>query len=252
MPVYTPYPLGDIREAIEKEALRALDAALVRVQRAAPGLDVSGSLDDRAPIPALLEAARNSGLVVVGCRGLTEFAGLLLGSVSASITAHASCSVAVVRGSGPVRTDAPVVVGIDGSGGDDATLTAAFEEAVARKTGLLAVHAWSDMTLETAAGTVTGVWPTWDRLRQEAVNRVEATLDTWRAKYPSVWVSTHVIRDRPAVALLEAGQTAQLLVVGSHGRGGFAGMRLGSVARRLVHHADCPVLIVRHAMTAEE
>lgn len=90
----------------------------------------------------------------------------------------------------------------------------------------------------------------WDRLHQEATNGLEATLATWRTKYPTVQVGTLVIRDRPAGALLEQGATAQLLVVGSHGRGGFPGMRLGSGARRLVHHADCPVLVVRHAVAA--
>jgi nucleotide-binding universal stress UspA family protein len=250
LPAYTPYLLADVREAAEKDARRIADETVTRIHLAAPELEVTTSVVAQPPVPALLEASRHSDLVVVGCRGLNEFAHLLLGSVSAAVTAHAACSVAVVRGRRSAGADAPVAVGIDGSGAEDATLTAAFEEAALRNAPLAVVHAWSDVTLVAAAGALVGVWPTWDRLRQEAANLVDSTLEAWRAKYPSVRVGTHVVRDRPASALLERGHTAQLLVVGSHGRGGFAGMRLGSVARQLVHHADCPVLVVRHSVTA--
>jgi len=244
-PGFVPYPLPDLHEAAEKDARQLLDAALAHVHAAAPELDVAGSVAGQPPVPALLEASRRSALLVVGCRGLTPFADLLLGSVSAAVTAHAPGPVVVVRGGGAARTDAPVVVGVHGGEHEDATLEAAFEEADRRGASLLAVHAWSDVTLESAAGTVVGLWPTWDRLRAEAGHRLTAALEPWRARYPAVQVGTLVVCDRPAAALVERAATAQLLVVGSHGRGGFAGMRLGSVARRLVHHADCPVLVVR-------
>ncbi|GAA3399031.1 universal stress protein [Cryptosporangium minutisporangium] len=250
LPAYTAYPLPDLREAVGEDARRTVEAAVARIQQHAPEIEVTGSVVAQPPVPALLEASHHADLLVVGCRGLNEFTNLLLGSVSAAVTAHADCSVAVVRGTRAARTDAPVVVGVDGSDREDATLTAAFEEAAQRKAPLVAVHAWSDVTLVATAGAAVGAWPTWDRLREEAANLVDSTLEPWRAKYPSVRVGTHVVRDRPAAALLELGRTAQLLVVGSHGRGGFAGMRLGSVAGRLVHHADCPVLVVRHAVTA--
>ncbi|SHN75929.1 universal stress protein [Cryptosporangium aurantiacum] len=250
VPAYTPYPLPDVHEAVEADARRSLHTALTRAQQVAPELDVSASVVAQRPVPALLEASRHSALLVVGCRGLNDVANVLLGSVSAAVATHAACSVAVVRGTRPVAPDAPVVVGVDGSGGEDTTLAAAFEEASVRKAPLVVAHAWSDVSLVAAAGAVVGTWPTWDRLRQEATNTVEATLEVWRAKHPSVRVGTHIVRDRPAAALLDVGRTAQLVVVGSHGRGGFAGMALGSVARRLVHHADCPVLVVRHSVTA--
>ncbi|GAA0223190.1 universal stress protein [Cryptosporangium japonicum] len=246
-PAYVPYPLGDVRDAVEKEARQALETALARVHAAAPDIEVTTSVVAHPPVPALLEASKHSALLVVGCHGWGEFASLFLGSVSASVTAHASCSVVVVRGSGAVRTAAPVVVGVHGGGGEDATLETAFDEAARRRVPLVAVSAWSDVTLENAAGTIVGAWPTWDRLRTEAGNRLETTLGPWRAKYPTVHVGTVVARDRPAAALLDQAVEAQLLVVGSHGRGGFPGMRLGSVPRRLVHHASCPVLVVRHA-----
>ncbi|EXG82454.1 universal stress protein [Cryptosporangium arvum] len=246
-PAYTPYPIGDVRDAVEKEACEALDAARTRVHETAPEVEVTTAVVAHPPVPALLEASGHSALLVVGCHGWGEFAGLFLGSVSASVTAHAACPVVVVRGDGAGRTAAPVVVGVHGSGDEDATLETAFGEAARRRVPLVAVSAWSDVTLENAAGAIVGAWPTWDRLREEAGHRLEATLRPWRDKYPSLHVGTMVVRDRPAAALLDRSAEAQLLVVGSRGRGGFAGMRLGSVPRRLVHHAHCPVLVVRHA-----
>lgn len=67
----------------------------------------------------------------------------------------------------------------------------------------------------------------------------------WQEKYPDVEVRRVVLRDRPARALMRCGAEAQLLVVGSHGHGGFTGVLLGSTSQALVHHAPCPLAIVR-------
>ena len=109
-PAYTPYPLGDVRDALDQEAQCQAESALSRVHRAAPGLAVTASVVSRPPVPSLLEAARDSELLVVGCRGLNEFAGLLLGSVSSAVTAHAALLEAG-------RTAQLLVVGSHGRGG---------------------------------------------------------------------------------------------------------------------------------------
>ncbi|MBY8854424.1 universal stress protein, partial [Saccharothrix sp. MB29] len=67
----------------------------------------------------------------------------------------------------------------------------------------------------------------------------------WQEKYPDTPVDRVVVHDRPARALLDAARTAQLVVVGSRGLGGFAGMLLGSTSQALVHHAPCPLAVVR-------
>ncbi|MFI5960363.1 universal stress protein [Cryptosporangium sp. NPDC051539] len=247
VPAYTPYPLPDPRGAIENEARRDLAAALDRVRLAAPDVDVTASVVALPPIRALLDGARHSERLVVGCRGLNPVATVLLGSVSAAVAAHAACPVVVVRGHQRSGGTAPVVVGVAGTDHEDATLAAAFEEAAVRHAPLVAVHAWSDVTLEATARTMAGVWASFDTLRTEARNRLESTLSGWADKYPGVSIDSQIVRDGPAPALLTLSTMAQLIVVGSHGRGGFAGMRLGSVSRRLVHQADCPVLVVRRA-----
>ena len=67
----------------------------------------------------------------------------------------------------------------------------------------------------------------------------------WREKYPDLRVAPIVVHDRPARALTERSGDAQLVVVGSRGHGGLAGMLLGSVSQALLHHAGCPVAVVR-------
>ena len=246
MMAYTSFPLPDLREAAIENAKHVLERAMARCVELAPDVDVVGDLVDETPIRALLRASAGSELLVVGCRGLTPMMGAMLGSVSTAVSAHAPCPVVVVRGSQLAGKDAPVVVGIDGSERDDATLAAAFEEAAGRNASLVVVHAWSDVPIMSILGAAMGEWPTWVELRAEAIAMVERQLTGWRAKYPAVMVRVQVVHDQPAVRLLEFARTAGLVVVGSHGRGGFNGMHLGSVARRLVHHADCPVLVIRH------
>ena len=67
----------------------------------------------------------------------------------------------------------------------------------------------------------------------------------YKDKYPDVEVEQIITRDRPVRALADASEDAQLLVVGSHGRGGFRGMLLGSTSRALLQEAPCPLMVVR-------
>lgn len=254
LPAYPPVPVPDVRAAAEQEGKRILDQAVARCQTTAPDLDLTATVEVQTPIRALLHAARASALLVVGCRGHKPLENFFLGSVSTAVSAHAHCPVAVVRGGRQAGPDAPVVAGIDGSERDDATLAAAFDEAASYHAPLVVGYAWNDISMLPTLGTAIAAWPTWDALRDEATVLVERQLADWRAKYPTVPVTTRVACERPAAFLLDLARSAGLLVVGSHGRGGFTGMLLGSVARRLVHHADCPVLVVRQppAVTAPQ
>jgi nucleotide-binding universal stress UspA family protein len=255
-PVHTPsyalYPVTIPPQAIRDDAQGIVDRVTDRCHATAPDLEVSGEVVQEPPIPALLTASNSHELLVVGCRGLRPVVGALLGSVSTAVVAHAGCPVVVVRSlrqAGPV---APVVAGVDGSDRDEATLGYAFDEAHRRGADLVVVHAWSDVSLVTAMGLSIGEIAPWMELRAQAEALVASELTGWISKYPDVRVRTRVVQDLPVHTLLEVAHTAGLLVVGSHGRGGFLGMLLGSVARRLVQHADCPVLVVRHMTTAAE
>jgi len=193
---------------------------------------------------ALIEASRGARLLVVGSRGRGGFAGLMLGSVSIAVAAHATCPVAVVRRTSERdATIGPVVVGVDGSPTSSLAVDFAFDEAARRHATLVAVHAW-DMP------TPLGAAPPWMPDELEEARMAEKVLLSeglagHSERYPEVEVRALVVRGTPARAVLAAAEEAELLVVGSRGRGGFRGLLLGSVSQAVLHHASSPVVVVR-------
>jgi nucleotide-binding universal stress UspA family protein len=180
-------------------------------------------------------------MVVVGCRGLGAVSRWLLGSVTADLIRHAHSPVVVVHGeqeSLPSAGTAPVVVGIDGSPASENALAFAFDEASRRGVPLVAVHAWGDVDGEPLPGSQ------WENLRVLAEERVAERLAGWGERYPDVVIQREVVLDRPAHHLLQRSRTAQLTVVGSRGRGGFAGLLLGSVSKSVAEAAETPVVVV--------
>jgi nucleotide-binding universal stress UspA family protein len=149
------------------------------------------------------------------------------------VTARATCPVAVVTGE---EHDGPIVVGTDGSSHSDDAVAFAFEEADRAGRALTVGYCWnpSDRHDRPAAQTH-------DLLRDWLAD----SLTPYQEKYPRVQVRSKVIEDRPAVALAAMTEGASLAVVGSRGRGGVRGLLLGSVSQSLLHHAKCPVVIVR-------
>ena len=141
-----------------------------------------------------------------------------------------------------------VVVGVDGSPEAQAAIGFAYEEAALRGSTLLAIHIWNDKPLRHALGSypleidASGIDRTANHL-------LETELAGWELKYPEVPVQMRILRGRPAPNLLRYAVTAgeqptELLVVGSRGRGGFAGLLLGSTSQAVVTHAACSVAVV--------
>lgn len=131
-----------------------------------------------------------------------------------------------------------IVVGIDRSEGARAALEWAVEEAARRGATVEAIHAWEPPL---AISTPLGVAPVdlhEDDIAEE-MTAIQAVLDEVA---PDVEVT--YAAGSPAGALLEAAAGADLLVVGTRGRGGFAGLLLGSVSQQVAHHAPVPVVIV--------
>jgi nucleotide-binding universal stress UspA family protein len=233
---------GAYRAAMVKSTRDAVSAAAVTAAKAAPGVEITEHVLDGFPVPRLVEASRHAGLVVIGDRGLGGFTSLLVGSVALGLTARAECPVVVVRG-GRSSDAGPVVVGIDGSRISEAALAFAFEAADAREVPLIAVHAWTDSVIEAATVPLVD----WDAVETEERSLLAERLAGWGEKFPDVVVRRVVVRDRPAHALIEQalGAAAQLVVVGSHGRGSAAGLVLGSASHAVLHHSPCPVAVVR-------
>lgn len=227
------------RDIMIQHARRDLAEAAALVALRAPDLPVEQDLLVGYPIAVLVAESRRADLVVLGDRGLSRVGGLLLGSVATALASHGACPVAVVRGAGqPAPASAPVVVGVDGSPVSELALGFAYEEASLRGAPLTAVHTWVDVV----ADIPTAWLPDWEA--EEEVVLAER-LAGWGEKYPDVQVRRVVTRDRPAHALLHEAAGAQLVVVGSRGRGGFAGLVLGSVSHAVLHRSPCPVVVVR-------
>jgi nucleotide-binding universal stress UspA family protein len=242
-PTTPVYQYGDPRSGpdLRRIRLRAAHAHLRDAARAAveeaPGLVVEQGVLDGFAISRLVGESRSAQLVVIGDRGRGGVAGLLLGSVAVALAAKGECPVVVVRGRATANAG-PVVVGVDGSPVSEAALEWAFEAADARSADLVAVHAWRDLLLDQKT-------PLDGAIEQQARADLAERLAGWCGKYPDVRVRRVLVRDAPARVIVEQSVTAQLVVVGSHGRGGLGGLLLGSVSNAVVHRADCPVVVVR-------
>jgi nucleotide-binding universal stress UspA family protein len=194
----------------------------------------------------LIAASRIAGTVVVGSHGRSATPTALLGSVSQKVAIHSSCPVVVVRETSPPVGTRPghVVVGVDGSQASEPALGYAFAYAAATGCILTAVHTWWWEPLE---GISLGEpWiGDWTQIAAQETTQVSELLAGWSQRYPDVAVRPHVVRGDPVVELLDQARGASLLVVGSRGRGGFIGLLLGSVSRRILKRATCPVAVVR-------
>jgi nucleotide-binding universal stress UspA family protein len=204
--------------------------------------DIEGQLFFYAPVPTLVDMSKDADMVVVGSRGLGTVRRVLLGSVATGLIHHAHCPVAVIhhQDSPQLRAvRAPVLLGVDGSPASELATAVAFEEASLRGTGLVALHAWSDADMAHVPSMECSA------MQSAAEEILAERLAGWQERYPDVSVHRVVAYDRPATDLLDRSESAQLVVVGSHGRGGFAGMLLGSVSTAVAHAARTSVIVAR-------
>ncbi|CAM3149287.1 universal stress protein [Saccharomonospora xinjiangensis] len=236
-------------EAFKEELRERKRQSLRTAQEIAAQLDVpfvEARFESDAAIPFLLHASRSARMVVLGSSGRTGLAGLMVGSTTLALVSHAHCPVVSVRRDYPdaVADDSrPVVVGVDGSPLSVEAVGHAFAEASLRGVDLIAVHTWSDTS--TALLEERRMFEDWEPIREYEQRVLAERLAGWQEQFPDVRVEREVVKDRPRHELLERSRSAQLVVVGSRGRGGFRGMLLGSTSQALVHHAECPVMIVR-------
>jgi nucleotide-binding universal stress UspA family protein len=242
-----PHPLGPADGGLRHQAERFVDEAVARARTAVADVPVTGEVITGSPGAVLLHCARTAALVVIGDRGLGGVGSLLIGSVGVQLAHHAVCPVLVARGD--VDASRPVVVGVDGSAANTAAIGYAFETASLLGVPLVALHAWSQ-PVSTGPGDMIPLIYDPARLAAEEDVVLAQALAGWQEKYPDVVVHRSLVHHRPRTALIEASRTAQLVVVGARGLGGFSGLLLGSVSQAVLHHAACPVAVVREPRRA--
>lgn len=241
-------PPQELYDDLQRETLSTIDDAREIALSVNPDLLIGHAVAEGSPIDMLLEMSRDAAMIVMGSRGLGGLSGMVLGSVSGAVVSHASCPVVVVREDNPVNDEnkyGPVVVGVDGSEVSRRATEVAFQEAQARGAELIAVHTWIDSQVQAPGAGFAITEDRWEEVRTEKSELLDNYLRELGEAYPGVQMGKIITRDRPVRALTEAAEGAQLLVTGSHGRGGFKGMLLGSTSRALLQSAPCPMMVVR-------
>lgn len=226
------------------ETDRILNEARETATRGTATVTVDTVSSEASAVSTLLELSETARMVVIATRGLSGTEQRSLGSIGFAVTTHARCPVTVVRGwtdGGLDHAIQPVVVGVDGTKASAAAMTSAFEEADVRSAPLTAVHSWSDTDLSIGFPIRGMEWP--DN-RRAAADHLARLLEPHTRLHPTVSVRSVVVKDKPVQALLDHAQGAQLVVIGSHGRGGYAEMMLGSTSRSVLTRAHCPVTVV--------
>ncbi|WP_034284628.1 universal stress protein [Schaalia suimastitidis] len=231
-------------QALKRGAEQVVDEAVEHAKkRGAP--TVSGSVEPGDPAAILVEMSKEVDMVVVGSRGRGGFADRLLGTVSSALPAHARCPVVVVPRHTSGKKFTPVeriVVGVDGSDVASPALCAAVDEAElwdARLTAVSAVPLASGGSMMAWLPTAVDRTALLDDVKEGLTKAVEAAVGD-----RDIQVARHALDGSPASLLIEFSTAVDLVVVGTRGSGGFAGVLLGSTSQTVLYHSTCPIMIV--------
>lgn len=231
---------GETRKKIAEDLLKGAATRLAEH----PG-EVSYLALEGDSVGTLVDASAKALLMVVGARGRGGFLGRVLGSVSTALPAHAQCPTVVVP-AGAEPSVGPVVVGVDGSSHSRLSALFAAQEAAERGTSLVLLHA---MQQPDGGGYLVTLRPhdveeIFARRRAELEANLEGEAAWVRERVPGIEITSAVRIGMPEAILRDAEGTAQLIVVGSHGRGSLTSALLGSVSRATLHGAARPVMVV--------
>lgn len=243
-----------LTESLTEDGARILSTAVDEIRQAAPDAHLTTLLGDEAPAATLLDAAQDASLIVVGATGRGSVERWLLGSTASRVVGRAHCPVVVWRGdpADPAPDTRPIVVGVDGSPASAVAIESAFEFATLTGAPITAVRAWSDEFRVDAvtpdAVPIAGpaaMLVDWDAVARGEAAKLSEFVAPYRQRFPEVTVEEVSARGSVSRELLRALDDAQLAIVGTRGRGRFAGALLGSTSQNLLHRAERPVMICR-------
>ncbi|MBB5156027.1 universal stress protein [Saccharopolyspora phatthalungensis] len=229
---------------LEENLRQRLQDVAGRCREHRPQVAISEHLCRGRPAAELIRRSSEAQLLVTGSRGREEPAGWL-GSVSTAVATRAYCPVTVVHGPHTEFTSGPIVVGYDDSQHSGTALRFALEAAILHHTDVLAILVLRDIRNEYPWTEQSIIDIDWKRWHDEALAHLGRQLTERTEDYPGVSARAEVRRGYPIEELAEAGSAARMLVVGHRGTGGAPGLLLGSVASGVLHHAPCPVTVVR-------
>lgn len=239
---------GDVAEFnpeySEVEAAAALDAYIQRSVDPTTAAAIERRTPCALPAQALLEASEGASLLVVGARGHSTLKNLLLGSVSQHCLHHTTAPIAIVRPTTTASDGEPerVVVGVDGSETSRAALRWAVEAAELRQARVQVVLAWHLPYVGGYPFTGSSFDPS--SLEHEARSTLDGIIESVDTSGLTAPIDATLTLGDAGRAVLDAAAGADLVVIGSRGLGGFAGLLLGSVGRHVAHHAPCPVVVI--------
>ncbi|MCZ4122755.1 universal stress protein [Streptomyces sp. H39-S7] len=226
--------------ALRQAAAEALEGSAAWSRERYPEAEPAVDLVDGLPAQVIGRMSRQARMIVLGSRHLSRTAEFFAaGSLVVPVSAQAECPVVVV-GDAEHVTQQPtyLVVGIDGSESSKSALAFAVEEADLRGAVLRAISVWQQPPIFTRRG------------QEDAVHAQLRMLSEMTAgfsqRYPDVVLKHEVLIGHPVEELARAAEHALAAIVGRRGRGGYTGMRLGSVVHGLLHRAHCPVITVPH------
>ncbi|OKL47088.1 universal stress protein [Boudabousia liubingyangii] len=237
---YMPLDDGQLREQATETAQKAVDMAL---RAGVP--HVSSEVVPGDPATLLLEGSEEASMVVIGTQGSSGLADRLFGAVSATVPSRAKCPVVVVprfQGGSPYTPVRRMVVGVDGSDTASTALRVGIKEAELWNAKLTVASA---VPFATGNSLMAWVPPIIDRARviEDIRTGLDVSVDQ-ALEGRQMDVARHVLDGNPAELLAEFSTAVDLIVVGRRGRGGFAGLLLGSTSQTLLAHSTCPVMIV--------
>lgn len=236
--------LSDRSAPIERARLGGAGAMAVELRRRHPQLSCQALAVIGSPSEVLIDASATADLMVVGRSGAGAVEAFVTGSIANTVARGSSCPTVLVPSCSTRRVSTGiVVVGIDGSPASDAALEWAVAEASLRGGELALVHAWDS----TVTGHDLDSCAARDVIRASAAALLESARQAATRRANGYIVRSELVEGHASAALLDVASSADLLVVGSRGRGGLRSVLFGSVARLVADHAPCPTVVIRPA-----